>query len=212
MSYPPFSAMMGIHRDGDTMNMGASAVGNRAYRGDFDTHSCQNLCSNIWRHPWDQVPNNHTTMSLDETTPVENQSHITLSLGGMTVIQGKGKGLFNDSDKNVRNPEITPEFLAQNRKQILLLLQKEEKEQQLEEVRAQLEFEDVSVEDMDEDDAETEVKQDKETRQPKIQGGRKENHEDGVKSRIAKKLEFEDDYNKPYRPSTARAKSNLLLG
>ncbi|KAD3641072.1 hypothetical protein E3N88_30295 [Mikania micrantha] len=98
---------------------------------------------------------------------------------GTTVIQGKGKGLFNDSDKNVRNPEITPEFLAQNRKQILLLLQKEEKEQQLKEVRAQLEFEDVSVEDMDEDDAETEVKQDKETSQPKIQGGRKENHEDG---------------------------------
>ncbi|KAD3641073.1 hypothetical protein E3N88_30296 [Mikania micrantha] len=128
---------------------------------------------------------------------------------GTTVIQGKGKGLFNDSDKNVRNPEITPEFLAQNRKQILLLLQKEEKEQQLKEVRAQLEFEDVSVEDMDEDDAETEVKQDKETSQPKIQGGRKENHEDGVKSRIAKKLEFEDDYSKPYRPSTARAKSKF---
>ncbi|KAD3069057.1 hypothetical protein E3N88_36937 [Mikania micrantha] len=160
--------------------------------------------SNIWCHPWDLVPNNHTTISLDETTPVENQSHITLSPGGTTVIQGKGKGLFNDSDENVRNPEITPEFLAQNRKQILLLLQKEEKEQKLKEVRSQLEFEDVSVEDMDEDDAETEMKQDKETSQPKIQGGRKETHEDGVKSRITKKLEFDDDYSKPYRPSTAR--------
>ncbi|KAD4584044.1 hypothetical protein E3N88_21645 [Mikania micrantha] len=118
-------------------------------------------------------------MSLDETTPIENRSHTPLSPGGTTVIQGKGKGLFNDSDKNVRNPEITPEFLAQNRRQILLLLQKEEKEQKLKEVRSQLEFEDVSVEDMDEDDAETEVKQDKETSQPKIQEGRKETHEDG---------------------------------
>ncbi|KAD6795299.1 hypothetical protein E3N88_06195 [Mikania micrantha] len=144
-------------------------------------------------------------MSLDETTPVENQSHTTLSPGGTTVIQGKEKGLFNDSDENVRNPGITPEFLAQNRKQILLLLQKEEKEHQLKEVRARLEFEDVLVKDADEDDAEIEVKQAKETSQPKIQGGRKENHEDGVKSRIAKKLEFEDDYSKPYRPSTARA-------
>ncbi|KAD5962113.1 hypothetical protein E3N88_13586 [Mikania micrantha] len=149
-------------------------------------------------------------MSLDETTPVENQSHTTLSPGGTTVIQGKGKGLFNDSDENVRNPGITPEFLAQNRKQILLLLQKEEKEQQLKEVRARLEFEDVLVEDADEDDAEIEVKQAKETSQPKIQGGRKENHEDGVKSRIAKRLEFEDDYSKPYRPSTARAKSKFV--
>ncbi|KAD4386129.1 hypothetical protein E3N88_26298 [Mikania micrantha] len=135
--------------------------------------------SNIWRHPWDLVPNNHTTMSLDETTPVENQSHATLSPGGTTVIQGKGKGLFNDSDGNVGNPEITPEFLAQNRKQILLLLQKEEKEQQLKKVRAQLEFEDVLVEDVDEDDAEAEVKQENETSQPKIQRVRKENHEDG---------------------------------
>ncbi|KAD4178516.1 hypothetical protein E3N88_27107 [Mikania micrantha] len=84
-------------------------------------------------------------------------------------------------------PRSPPEFLAQNRKQILLLLQKEEKEQQLKEVRARLEFEDVSAEDVDEDDAETKVKQDKETSQPKIQGGRKETHEDGVKSRIAKK-------------------------
>ncbi|KAD4179997.1 hypothetical protein E3N88_28588 [Mikania micrantha] len=74
---------------------------------------------NIWRHPWDLVPNNHTTMSLDETTPVENQSHTTLSPGGTTVIQGK---------------------------------RKEEKEQQLKEARARLEFEDVSVEDVDEDD------------------------------------------------------------
>ncbi|KAD6454835.1 hypothetical protein E3N88_09541 [Mikania micrantha] len=171
---------------------------------------CVKSCSNIWRHPWDLVPNNHTTMSLDETTPVENQSHTTLSPGGTTVIQGKGKGLFNDSDENVRNPGITPEFLEQNRKQILLLLQKEKKEQQLKEVRAQLEFEDVLVEDADEDDAEIEVKQVKETSQPKIQGGRKENHEDGVKSRTAKKLEFEDDYNKPYRPSTARAKSKFV--
>ncbi|KAD0462162.1 hypothetical protein E3N88_44245 [Mikania micrantha] len=149
-------------------------------------------------------------MSLDETTPIENQSHTPLSPGGTTVIQGKGKGLFSDNDENIGNPEITPEFLARNRKQILLLLQKEEKEQLLKEVQAQLEFEDVLVEDADEDDAEIEVKQAKETSQPKIQGGRKENHEDGVKSRIAKKLEFEDDYSKPYRPSTARAKSKFV--
>ncbi|KAD5508771.1 hypothetical protein E3N88_16474 [Mikania micrantha] len=149
-------------------------------------------------------PKRHTTMSLDETTLVENQSYTTLSPGGTTVIQGKGKGLFNDSNENVRNPEITPEFLAQNRKQVLLLLQKEEKEQQLKEARARLEFEDVSVEDVGEDDAEVEAKLDKETSQPKIQEGRKENHEDGLKSQIAKKLEFEDDYSKPYRPSTAQ--------
>ncbi|KAD2393452.1 hypothetical protein E3N88_40429 [Mikania micrantha] len=31
-------------------------------------------CSNIWRHPWDIVPNSHTAMSLDETTtPIENE-------------------------------------------------------------------------------------------------------------------------------------------
>ncbi|KAD4888326.1 hypothetical protein E3N88_20399 [Mikania micrantha] len=128
-------------------------------------------------------------MSLDETTPVENQSYTTLSPGGTTVIQGKGKGkgLFNDSNENVRNPEITPEFLAQNRKQILLLLQKEDKEQQLKEARARLEFEDVLVEDVGEDDAEVEAKLDKETSQPKIQEGRKENHEDGLNSQIAKK-------------------------
>ncbi|KAD3642289.1 hypothetical protein E3N88_31513 [Mikania micrantha] len=113
-------------------------------------------------------------MSLDETTLVENQSHTTLSPGGTTVIQGKG--LFNNSNENVRNPEITPEFLAQNRKQILLLLQKEEKEQQLKEVRAQLEFEDVSVEEVDEDDAEIEVKQGKETSQPKIQRAKPTSH------------------------------------
>ncbi|KAD5508573.1 hypothetical protein E3N88_16276 [Mikania micrantha] len=45
----------------------------------------------------------------------------------------------------------------------------------------------LKVEDVDEDDAEVEVKQDKEKSQPKIQGGSKENHEDGVKSQIAKK-------------------------
>ncbi|KAD7479549.1 hypothetical protein E3N88_02685 [Mikania micrantha] len=142
-------------------------------------------------------------MSLDETTPIENQSHTPLSPGGTTVIQGKGKGLFNDNNGTIGNPEITPEFLAQNRKQILLLLQREEKEQLLKEVQAQLEFEDVLVEDVDEDDAEAEVKQDNETSQPKIQRVRKENHEDGVKKQIPKNLEFEDDYGKPYRPSTA---------
>ncbi|KAD7116877.1 hypothetical protein E3N88_04145 [Mikania micrantha] len=119
-------------------------------------------------------------MSLDVTTPVEKQSHPKFSLGGTTVIQGKGKGSFNGDDGS------------------------EEKERQLKEVRAQLEFEDVSVEDMDEDDAEVKVKQDKETSQPKVQGGRKENQEDGVKSKIAKKLEFEDDYSKPYRSSTTQ--------
>ncbi|KAD4586690.1 hypothetical protein E3N88_24291 [Mikania micrantha] len=141
-------------------------------------------------------------MSLNET-PIENHNHTTSSPGGTTVIQGEG---INPSERRSRKdscPEITPEFIARNREQILLLLQKEEKERQLKEVRTQLEFEDCSTGEEDEEYVETEPKPTNEEvlkTQTDLGGAKKKEEE----KKVSKKLEPEDDYSKPYRPSTAR--------
>ncbi|KAD7117186.1 hypothetical protein E3N88_04454 [Mikania micrantha] len=168
--------------------------------------------SNIWRHPWDLVPSNHTAMSLNETTtPIENQNHTTFSPRGTTMIQGKGNDLSGKESGKENRLEITPKFLAQNREQILLLLQKEEKERQLKEVRTQLKFEDCSTREDDEEYVETELKHvDEEEVLRMDMGEAKKKH--GIKKKSTKKLEFEDDYSKPYRPSTARAKGERRWG
>ncbi|KAD4982672.1 hypothetical protein E3N88_19343 [Mikania micrantha] len=145
----------------------------------------------------------HTAMSLNET-PIENHDHTTSSPGGTTVIQGEG---INPSERRSRKysySEITPEFIARNREQILLLLQKEEKERQLKEVRTQLEFEDCSTGEEDEEYVETEPKPTNEVLKTQTDlGGAKKKEEE---KKVSKKLEPEDDYSKPYRPSTARAR------
>ncbi|KAI3797126.1 hypothetical protein L1987_32378 [Smallanthus sonchifolius] len=137
----------------------------------------------------------------EETPHVENRGSDVLNPNGDNVTGGEGsknqKSRLNDSEKQSSgNIVVTPEFLRQNRHQILALLHEEEKERQLKEIRTRLEFGDD-----DDDDS------------PKKGGDGKDktNDNEAVRQETTKrKLDFEDDYSKPYRPSTARSRSKFI--
>jgi hypothetical protein len=81
-------------------------------------------------------------MTVREETPGNNTSNLagctTTTFGG----EGSHSGHEHHHDEGLADDMVTPKFLQKNRQQILNLLEQEERERMLKEVKARLQFED----------------------------------------------------------------------
>jgi hypothetical protein len=118
------------------------------------------------------------TMAVGEETPPNNTSNFS-PVGGTTTATEGGR-TRNQGHEDATTDEVLTDFIKKHRDQLLTMLEQEEKERRLKEVKTRLQFED--------------------------DGG----NPNSSPKKTSSALNEDNNFSKPYRPSTARSKSKFV--